>query len=471
MNENIVCVNQTKYFSYTKKFPFESIENDGDNYLNTEIKNILKIFIKNHHNNKYFGKYIDSCKNIVIKPNLVKEGNLKNKKEWESVITHPSIVKAVIDLLIMSLKKETNIIVADAPQADSSWEKIMERTKLDKLIEYYNKNYPQHNFKLIDLRKEEQIIKNNIVLKRKKLKGDPMGYSEINLGKKSLFENKKIKTKYYGADYDYIELNKNHKYNIHKYLISNTILNADFIINIPKLKTHKKAGVTLSLKNFIGAIGDKNFLPHYTMGTPDADGDEFEKSNFNSKLEGKLIKYYYRLLDITPDPINLLSYFNLIGKKMFGETDVHTRSGNWYGNDTIWRTIIDINRIIYYYKYNKWTKNKNKIIFNMIDGIIAGEGNGPMSPDEKKLGVLIAGFDPFITDYVTSKIIGFNTNYIPIFKYNLYNKKDELKLVNGNLEKINVAYINRDKIKYDKPMKLYNFKPHFGWKLLLNNNQ
>ena len=37
---------------------------------------------------------------------------------------------------------------------------------------------------------------------------------------------------------------------INEYCISNTILDADVIINIPKLKTHKKAGITVCLKKF-----------------------------------------------------------------------------------------------------------------------------------------------------------------------------------------------------------------------------
>ena len=50
---------------------------------------------------------------------------------------------------------------------------------------------------------------------------------------------------------------------------------ADVVINLPKLKTHKKTGVTISLKNMVGINGYRNCLPHHTIGTPDASGDEF----------------------------------------------------------------------------------------------------------------------------------------------------------------------------------------------------
>ena len=54
----------------------------------------------------------------------------------------------------------------------------------------------------------------------------------------------------------------------HEYLISRSAMDADVFINLPKLKTHKKVGVTLSLKNLVGINGDKNYLPHFCIGTP-----------------------------------------------------------------------------------------------------------------------------------------------------------------------------------------------------------
>ena len=40
-----------------------------------------------------------------------------------------------------------------------------------------------------------------------------------------------------------------------EYLIPNTILEADVIINLPKPKTHRKAGITGAMKNFVGING------------------------------------------------------------------------------------------------------------------------------------------------------------------------------------------------------------------------
>src|ERR1022692_1434372 len=48
----------------------------------------------------------------------------------------------------------------------------------------------------------------------------------------------------------------------HRYAVGNTVLSADVILNVPKLKTHMKTGMTGALKNFVGIVGSKDFLPH-----------------------------------------------------------------------------------------------------------------------------------------------------------------------------------------------------------------
>jgi hypothetical protein len=43
-------------------------------------------------------------------------------------------------------------------------------------------------------------------------------------------------------------------------LIAKDVLEADIIINLPKLKMHKKAGVTNALKNFVGSMAIRNIF-------------------------------------------------------------------------------------------------------------------------------------------------------------------------------------------------------------------
>ena len=48
-----------------------------------------------------------------------------------------------------------------------------------------------------------------------------------------------------GADYDPGPTTEHHSGGRNAYLLSETVLSADLIVNLPKLKTHKKTGVTL----------------------------------------------------------------------------------------------------------------------------------------------------------------------------------------------------------------------------------
>ena len=52
-------------------------------------------------------------------------------------------------------------------------------------------------------------------------------------------------------------------------------IDADVVVNVPKLKTHKKAGITGALKNLVGINGHKAFLPHHRKGGSLDGGDAY----------------------------------------------------------------------------------------------------------------------------------------------------------------------------------------------------
>jgi len=61
---------------------------------------------------------------VVIKPNFVKEENPAIKGEWESVLTHPTVIAATAMIVAEQLQGNGKIIVANAPQTDSSIKKF-----------------------------------------------------------------------------------------------------------------------------------------------------------------------------------------------------------------------------------------------------------------------------------------------------------------------------------------------------------
>src|SRR5439155_3619770 len=146
--------------------------------------------------------------------------------------------------------------------------------RLDTIQEYYDRTfhfpievYDLRNFALIDRR--EPAYSTN----RKPRPGDPLGTAIVNLGAHSEFCGRRCEN-YYGADFDRAETMRHHHNQTHEYAVSKTVLSADVVLSVPKMKVHKKVGVTLNLKGLVGINTNKNYLVHHTVGTPSTGGDQ-----------------------------------------------------------------------------------------------------------------------------------------------------------------------------------------------------
>lgn len=88
--------------------------------------------------------------------------------------------------------------------------------------------------------------------------------------------------------------------------------------------------------------------------------------------------------------------------------------GSWYGNDTIWRTILDLNRILFYAdKDGKMRDTRQRKMLIVADMIIAGEKDGPVAPTAKACGVVAVGENPVCFDELLCGLMGFATDSIP----------------------------------------------------------
>ncbi len=405
---------------------------------------------------------------VILKPNWLAHSHKYKKNEWQSVVTHPAIITSVLKIVLEQLNGKGKVIITDGPQTDSSWEKIMRIMQPQRWVEIGEKAGVE--VQILDLREDEWQSKGDVVVSRKKLPGDPFGSTESDLNTYSEFVNHQPSQKgYYGADYNKLETNKAHANGSHRYRISRSVMEADVLINLPKLKTHKKAGITCSLKNLVGINTYKNFLPHHNEGTPDAGGDQFPLSTFKNKTEATLIEKFKSNLYTYPWLGKFVIPIKNIGKKVFGDTRETIRSGNWYGNDTLWRMVLDLNKILFYansdgsFRDDK-LENRKKYI-TIVDGIIAGEGNGPEAPTPKHTGVLIAGSNPVAVDAVCAKLMGFDWQKIPIVR-NAFQIK-HYPICDFTYEDIAVvsSSVRFNKMFYQiDPMDCFRFEPNFGWK-------
>ena len=400
---------------------------------------------------------------VLLKPNLIRQGHATRPSEWEQVITHGAVIRAVANMAASALQGKGKIIIADGPQTDSDFDEICKRLGLFQIQRGVQDAGVACD--LYDLRRERWLQKGDVIYKREALPGDPLGYTTVNLGEASEFSTFGLGRAFYGADYDTRETAQFHGNGSHRYILCRTAMGADVVVNLPKMKTHKKTGVTLSLKNMVGINGYRNCLPHFTIGTPSQGGDEFPESDLRSRVQSRAIVRFKRAIVAKGGTAGSAARLvKRVGKIIFGDTNAMVRSGNWHGNDTAWRMVLDLNKALFHFDEGARPRNRPLRYLTIVDGVIAGDGNGPMAPDAVPAGVLIAGMNPVAVDTVCTLLMGFDDAKVPLlggawkgqgfplacFPREAVSCTSNYPQWNGSLDGLKSAPHLR-------------FRPHFGW--------
>lgn len=420
------------------------------------------------------GHLIRPGQTVLLKPNFVLSFNAGGDDIF-SVITHPSILRAMVDYAYIALEGRGRIIIADVPQMDCDWDELMKLQRLDAIKEFYAtrfgfnvETYDLRNFAVIDHRKAA------LTENRKTLRGDPAGSVVVNLGKRSHFYGLPHEN-YYGADFNRQETISHHHDDVHEYCVSKTVLSADVFLSIPKMKTHKKVGVTLNLKGLVGINTNKNYLIHYRIGTPSNGGDQLPDTRHAK--DRSLIRIqrwaYDKLLSRqskTGDAIYQAArrFYRATLKpvlKVSDDTYVYD-AGNWHGNDSAWRMTADLAKILFFADASgKMHTTPQRKLFCVIDGIVAGDRLGPLEPSARRCGCLIAGHHPIAADMVASRLMGFNPRKIRQFS-DAFNPEWNFGLEGfHNIEVRNGERILRGEDFFSSTDRTpyFGFTPHPGW--------
>lgn len=398
---------------------------------------------------------------VLIKPNLVSDINYNKQGGIYCLYTQPEVIEPVVEYICQALKGTGTIIIGDAPVQECNFENL-------RGIHEIAKKYQNciTDIEVLDFRELFSVIEGGIhkAVINKKAKG-----KIVNLGKDSAFygEDDNVLKKLRITNYDPRILPQHHKGNIQEYYISDYVLKADVIVNMPKPKAHRKAGMTGALKNFIGINIRKEFLPHHTFGSVERGGDEYLKQNIFHDFQSKLLdrknifeaenKFLYAKL--LRYPIRALSAIIKVMGPSYSE-------GSWYGNNTISRTILDVNRVVLYAnKEGIICDEPQRNIIILADMIVSGEGEGPLLPSPKDVGMILAGTNPVCFDEVVSTLMGFDYKKIPSIIL-AQNAKDRLALINDETAIISSNSSQYDKKTIDMMSKsdLLYFTPSEGWK-------
>jgi uncharacterized protein (DUF362 family) len=410
------------------------------------------------------GDIVRPGQKVVIKPNLVYHLHSEGG-DYAAVVTHGSLVRCALDYVARALEGQGEITVGDAPLQSANFERIVEQTGLRQICEHVSQAW-QIPVRLVDFRLWSVAMDGSKrVVSGGSRSGDQAGYCSVDLGERSLLapwngECRRFRV----TNYEPEKMSLHHNEKTHEYLVPRTILDADVVINLPKLKTHRKVGLTAALKNLVGINGHKDWLPHHRTGSVAENGDEYREPSLVKRALTRLQESMDRMPYSRANGARRLAMragwrFN----RSFGSDPFY--EGSWYGNDTLWRTVLDLNRLLVYAdRDGAMRQTPQRRCLTIVDAIVAGEGEGPLEPNARPCGLLAGGLNPVAVDAVLATVIGFDYRKLPLIAraFDL----EDWPLTDFQPSDIELASDDArfTPLKVGNPFTEFNFKPPAGWR-------
>ncbi len=418
------------------------------------------------------GHLVSPGNTVVLKPNFVVSRHARGGDLF-AAITHPSTLRSLADYVLIALRGHGRIIIADSPQMDCDWDELMRATRLDEVRDFYASRTTVP-LEILDLRDFAMIDPNDLAysVNRKPLPGDPLGEIVFDLAARSHFAGLGGEGNYYGADYDRTETIRNHSGGVHRYGLSRTVLSADVVISVPKLKVHKKVGVTLNVKGLVGTTSRKNYLVHYRLGSPSSGGDQLpEGLPSGDRVLVRSQRWLFDRLLARQSAVGDLAYrsikvaYRYLAKPFLKPSRDASQfdGGNWHGNDTAWRMALDLLKIFLYGGTDgKMHEQVQRRVLCIVDGVVGGENDGPLFPDARPAGCLIGGANPMAVDLVATALMGFDPDRIAQFS----GLRDTRGFEWGLRGPGDVTVLaDRPDVRqvFSSESRFLDFRPHAGW--------
>ena len=331
--------------------------------------------------------------------------------------THASVLRAVLDYVILAAGPAGKVAFGNAPLQSCNWNKVLNATGASTVLHFYAQRGVT-----VQARDLRLFVAERDILGRTMgtlVRDEAQEAVEIDLRTDSLLSELNCgginAPRFRVLDYDPQRTEAHHLAGSHRYVINRAILDADVVVSLPKLKTHEKVGITCGLKGFVGAVGHKDCLAHHRLGSPAVGGDEYPDS---SNLRYWISRFHDWLQSRGPHrpfqgPFQILDRSLRRVLKRIGAVP----SGGWYGNNTAWRMALDVARIVRYADSSGDMRDTvQRVHLSFIDGIIGGEGDGPLSPKPVNSGTLVFSDDVAVGDRIACLLMGFDPAAIPIIR-------------------------------------------------------
>lgn len=278
---------------------------------------------------------------VLIKPNLVDASAWRNGQ-----MTHPAILRPIIDYVYRACGPQGSIVLGDAPWSLDVFDPLVEKTGIQALVTWLA-DHEGVPIKLVDLNTSDQQHTPLVDMGR---------YSEFSGVQRTWFDGHGQPMLLDGEP------------GIGRYRIAHHVLDADVVISVPKAKVHCSGGITVAMKNAIGII-------------PAWDG------TYND--------------GVLKDCAHTSDVDQAAGKR-----------GMYLDNDTIWRTMADLNRITRYADASGilHTTPQRRFLC-IVDAIIAAEAS-QYDPIPYPLNTVIISQDPIAVDAITARCMGFDSRLL-----------------------------------------------------------
>jgi uncharacterized protein (DUF362 family) len=467
------------------EYPFRDAIAGGPNYAYAAVRDSFcrlgldaENFGQAHWNP--LGNLIAPGMTVVLKPNFVRSRHYDGKDPY-AMITHPSVLRAVADYVWIALKGRGRIIIGDAPNFDADWEELLALTQLPVVRDFYAA-VDGPNLEIYDFRdywgksRVPFLETRHMPSCERKLPGDPAGELLVNLGRNSALYNHPNPEKFYGAVFDRKETIKHHFGERQEYKVSRTVMNADVVISVPKLKVHKRSGVTLNVKGLVGICTNKNFLVHYILGEPSTGGDqvpdglltprETKVVSFERWMYDHFLSHRSIALEMAHRVIFGIFYLK-VGQRLGFRVSREKRlsePGNWYGNDSTWRMATDLLKVVMFgARDGILSRTPQRRLFSVVDGIIGGERKGPLTPDPRPSAVILASSNYLAADIVAARLMGFDPSKLKVYQYLLNDREFNYGI--DSLEDIEIRAEDPawERCLEDPSNRFLNFEPYPSW--------
>src|SRR5215510_450790 len=125
---------------------------DASNHVYSMVRDCLRLLRLDETN---FGKpewnplgcLISPGQRVLIKPNFVLHFNAGGGP-LDAVVTHPSVIRAIVDYVVIALKGRGEIVIGDAPQMNCDMPRLFELSGMDSLTKLLSAACAEQGIKL-----------------------------------------------------------------------------------------------------------------------------------------------------------------------------------------------------------------------------------------------------------------------------------------------------------------------------------